>query len=95
MSQSTMPTNVRSDESRDIHRDDRARRLSTETKSSVKTTKLIAYVAAVIGVLIASAIADAEDFGTYDAWRLVTFLTIGYMLARGLAKAGSRQPYEE
>ena len=71
MSQTTTPTNVRSDASRDIHHDDRARRLSTETKSS------------------------AEDFGTYDAWRLVTFLTIGYMLARGLAKAGSRQPYEE
>ena len=95
MSQATIPTNVRSDGSRDIHHDDRSRRLSTETKSSVKTTELIAYVAAVIGVLIASAVADAEDFGTYDAWRLVTYLTIGYMLDRGLAKSGSRQPYDE
>lgn len=95
MSQGTTPTTGRSDGSRDVHYDDRSRRLSTETKSSVKTTELIAYVAAVAGVLIASAIADAEDFGTYDAWRLVTYLTIGYMIARGLAKAGSSQPYDE
>ena len=80
------------------HHDDRnrrPRRLTTETKASVKTTELIAYIAAVAGVLIASAIADAEDFGTTDAWRLITYLTIGYMIARGLAKSGSNQPYDE
>jgi hypothetical protein len=27
--------------------------------------------------------------------RYITALTIGYMLARGLAKAGSREPYWE
>ena len=80
---------------RDTYRDDRPRRLTTETKSAVKTTELIAYVAAVVGVLIASALADAEDFGTTDAWRLITYLTIGYMIARGLAKSGSNQPYDE
>ena len=31
------------------------RRISTETKSSFKTTELIAYVVAVVGVLVASA----------------------------------------
>ena len=40
------------------------RRVSTETKASFKTNELIAYVAAVVGVLIASAMADgASDFG--------------------------------
>ena len=37
------------------------------------------------------------DLGDYfradEAWRLIAFLTIGYMIARGLAKAGSRDPY--
>ena len=71
------------------------RRISTETKASVKTTELIAYVAAVIGVLIASAMVDASDFGAQEAWFYVTLLTIGYMVSRGLAKSGSRDFYDD
>jgi positive regulator of sigma E activity len=72
------------------------RRLSTETKASVKTSELIAYLAAVIGVLIASAVADeASDFGAQEAWFLVTLLTIGYLVSRGLAKSGSRDFYSD
>jgi hypothetical protein len=43
----------------------------------------------VLGVLIASMIVD-NSFGTDPAWRYVTYLTVGYMISRGLAKAGSR-----
>ena len=67
-------------------------RKSTETKSAYKTTELIVYVLAVLGVLIASMIVDAS-FGADPAWRYVTYLTVGYMISRGLAKAGSREPY--
>ena len=70
------------------------RRLTTETKSAYKTTEFIAYVAAVLGVLIASAIVDVSDFGAQEAWFYVSLLTIGYMVSRGLAKAGSRDPYD-
>lgn len=70
------------------------RRLSTETKASFKTTEMIAYVAAVIGVLAAAAIVDASDFGSQEAWFYVTLLTIGYMVSRGLAKSGSRDYYD-
>jgi hypothetical protein len=73
---------------------DRARRLSTETKSALKTTELIAYLAAVVGVLVAAAIVDASDFGSQEAWFYVTLLTIGYMISRGLAKSGSRDFYD-
>jgi hypothetical protein len=67
-----------------------AKRVSTtETKPSYKTTELIAYVVAVIGVLIASAMVDKSDFGAQEAWFYVTLLTVGYMISRGLAKAGS------
>jgi hypothetical protein len=62
---------------------------TTETKPSFKTTELGAYVVAVIGVLIASAMTDRSDFGAQEAWFYVTLLTIGYMVSRGLAKAGS------
>ena len=72
-----------------------ARRVSTETKSSYKTTELIAYLLAVLGVLIASAVVDKSDFGTQEAWFYVTLLTIGYMVSRGLAKSGSRDFYDD
>jgi hypothetical protein len=47
------------------------------------------YVVAVIGVLGASALVDASDFGSQEAWFYITLLTIGYMISRGLAKSGS------
>jgi len=75
-----------------------ARRVSTETKAAFKTTELIAYVVTVLGVLIAAAVvdnADAGGLGAKQAWLYVTILTGGYMISRGLAKSGSREPYDE
>jgi hypothetical protein len=73
-------------------RDDTCR--GTETKASFKTTELIVYVLAVVGVLIASMIVD-NSFGADPAWRYVTYLTVGYMISRGLAKAGSRESQDD
>jgi len=73
-----------------------ARRASTETKASFKTTEFFAFVAAVVGVLIAAAVVDeanAGGFGAQQAWLYVSVLTVGYMVSRGLAKSGSREPY--
>lgn len=72
-----------------------ARRVSTETKASFKTTELIAYVVVALGVLIAAAMTDTSDFGTQEAWFYVSLLTIGYMVSRGLAKSGSRDFYDD
>ncbi len=75
--------------------DQPARRLVTETKSAFKTTELIVYVLAVIGVFVASAVTDRsgdnQAFGARSAWLYVTLLTIGYMISRGLSKSGSRE----
>jgi len=71
-------------------------RRSTETKAAFKTTEFVAFLAAVAGVLIAAALVDEKNaggFGAAQAWLYVTILTLGYMLSRGLAKAGSREPY--
>jgi hypothetical protein len=73
-------------------------RRSTETKAAFKTTELITYVVATIGVLIAGAVvdqADAGGLGAKQVWLYVTVLTVGYMVSRGLAKSGSRDPYTE
>ena len=75
-----------------VHRVERQK--STETKSAYKTTEFIVYVLAVLGVLIASMIVD-QSFGADPAWRYVTYLTVGYMISRGLSKAGSREPYRD
>ena len=71
------------------------RRLATETKQAFKTTEFWVYIVAVIAVLIAGTVNDSEgsEFGANDVWLYVTLLTVGYMLARGIAKAGSRDPY--
>jgi hypothetical protein len=81
---------------------DRGRRLSTETKSAFKTTEFVAYIAVLVGILIAGAVTKASGYaGTHDpfradrVWLYVTVLTVGYMISRGIAKAGSRQPYDE
>ena len=79
--------------------DTRPRRLTTETKASFKTTEFFAYLTAVVGVLLASWLVGNADghtdyFRADRAWFYVTLLTIGYMVARGLAKAGSREPYD-
>ena len=74
------------------------RRLSTETKASFKTTEFFAFLAVLVGILVAAGMVDeANDggFGAKQAWLYVTILTVGYMVSRGLAKAGSRQPYDE
>jgi hypothetical protein len=75
----------------------RARRLTTETKAAFKTTEFFAYVAVLAGVLIAGAVidqADAGGFGARQVWLYATILTVGYMISRGLAKAGSHDPYD-
>lgn len=76
------------------------RRLSTETKSAFKTTEFWIYAAAVAAVLIASQIVGTgtrhvDYFRADRAWLYIVILTVGYLLSRGFAKSGSRQPYDE
>ena len=75
----------------------RNRSRGEETKPSFKTSELVVYVLAVLGVLIASAVTGdagtdngSDIFAADKAWWFITLLTIGYMVSRGLAKAGSR-----
>jgi hypothetical protein len=74
-----------------------ARRLTTETKQFFKTSEFGAYLIVLVGILIAANSIEAEggnDYFTADkAWLYITILTIGYMLSRGIAKSGVREPY--
>ncbi|MFC6063815.1 hypothetical protein [Streptomyces ochraceiscleroticus] len=74
-----------------------ARPAHTETKPSFKTTEFFVFMAAVVAVLVASAVVGSgngivDRFPADRAWLYVTLLSIGYLLSRGLAKSGSREP---
>lgn len=74
-------------------------RLSTETKGSTKTTEFFVFLAAVAAVVITALMVGQDEntgidpFSALDALQYITFLSIGYMVARGLAKSGSREHY--
>jgi len=72
-------------------------RSATDIKISTRTLEFAVYVAAVLATIITSAVVgdDASEngvdvFNAHDAMQLITWLTVGLMVARGLAKAGNR-----
>jgi|SRR5215218_6792108 len=77
----------------------RHRRPSTETKASYKTSELIIWALVTIGILLAGNIIEAEEggpdpFGADKVWLYITILSGAYFVGRGLAKSGSREPYD-
>jgi hypothetical protein len=77
-----------------------ARRLATETKQAFKTTEFWAMAALVVSVLVSAAVIKGGDDGTdqfiaRQAWLYVSILGGAYFIGRGLAKAGSSEPYTD
>jgi hypothetical protein len=76
-----------------------SQRLDTETKHSLKTTEFFGMVAVILGILISAAVIKGGDTGGTDefiarqAWLYVSIVAGAYFIGRGLAKAGSREPY--
>ncbi len=76
-----------------------ARRLTTETKAAFKTTEFFSYLTVLVGLLLAGLLTKAGDghddrFQAHQVWLYATILTVGYMVSRGLAKSGSREPFD-
>jgi hypothetical protein len=75
-----------------------AQRLTTETKSFFKTSEWWTYLAIVVAILIAANTIEGEEggadiFAADKVWLYITILTLGYLLSRGIAKSGTRDPY--
>jgi hypothetical protein len=72
----------------------RERARGDETKLSIKSSEFWIYLASVGAILIASEVvgvnAHHNDYFRADrAWFLIALVTIGYLVSRGLSKAGS------
>ncbi len=74
------------------------RRLTTETKSFLKTSEFWVFLTLVLAILIAGTAIEGEEggndfFAADKVWLYVTLLGFGYMISRGIAKSGVRDPY--
>jgi hypothetical protein len=49
----------------------------------------------VVGILVVTYINDSSSLNNWHGWLLITVVSAAYMLSRGIAKAGSREPYTE
>ena len=71
------------------------RRTFTEPKLGFKTSEFLMAMAAIVAVLIAT-YADGDDTLTQnDGWRYAAWIAAAYIVSRGLAKLGVREPYAE
>ena len=59
-----------------------------ETKPFFLTSEFVAAALVVAGIAITAAASEA--FGAWRAWILISAVTIGYLLSRGIAKSGTR-----
>src|SRR5215207_9322187 len=89
---STNPTMDVGDENRGRTR--AARRTFTEAKNGFKTSEFYVMLVAVAGILITT-YADEEYLSHGDAWRYAAAVVVAYIVSRGLAKLGTREPFME
>ena len=98
MEAATKPGAVRTDSAR---HNGIVRRLTTETKQAFKTTEFWAMVGIVAAILVSAAVikggdtSGTDEFIARQAWLYVAIVASAYMIARGLAKAGSSEPYAD
>lgn len=69
-------------------------RTFTEAKSGFKTSEFFVMLAFVAGVLIATYV-DSDSLSRSDGWRYAAIAVAAYVVSRGLAKLGVREPYTD
>ena len=67
----------------------------TETKLGAKTSEFYFAIIAIAGILFATYIASDDSLAREDGWMMATFVAVAYIVSRGLAKLGTREPYTE
>ena len=95
MSMTTTPPRVGNDVAHDVRGGTARteRHTYTETKLGTKTTEFYVMVLAIAGILI-GAFRDGDDsFSLEEGFLYATFVAVAYIVSRGLAKLGTREPY--
>ena len=64
----------------------------TEARRSLATSEFYIYIIAVIALLFFTYDSAVDSLSREEGWRYAIALTVGYLLSRGLAKAGSSEP---
>ena len=76
-------------------------RRTTETKQAFKSTEFWAMVAVIVGILVSAAVitggatSGGDAFTSRQAWLYAAIVASAYIISRGLAKAGAREPYTD
>src|SRR5918993_3729971 len=83
------------DAERDAGSYGRVRRTFTETKAGYKTTEFALALVAIVAILIATYADNDDSLSVDDGWRYVAWVAIAYIVSRGLAKLGTREPYTD
>jgi hypothetical protein len=58
----------------------------------VNTSEFWIYLLVTAGLLLAAYRWGGDSFSREEGWRYAAAITIGYLISRGLAKAGSSEP---
>jgi len=66
---------------------------TTETRRSFITSEFWIFVILSVALLFFAYESGTDSFARDDAWRYVTWLGIGYLVTRGLAKSGSYETF--
>ena len=69
------------------------RRTYTETKLGTKTTEFWVMIAAIAGILVGALRSGDDSFSIEEGFLYATFVAVAYIISRGFAKAGTREPY--
>lgn len=72
-----------------------ARGRFSEAKNGFKTSEFYAMLALVIAVLVATYVNDNDSLGHQEGWLYASIIAAAYIISRGLAKLGVREPAEK
>lgn len=71
------------------------RRTFTETKLGLKTSEFYLTLIAIAGLIVATYSDNDDSLTAARGYQYAAFVAIAYILSRGLAKLGTREPYTE
>src|SRR5918993_5571204 len=77
---------------RDDDRDEVTFYERSEARRSVTTSELWVFLVVTAALLFFAYLDSGDSLSREDGWRYAAAITVGYLLSRGLAKAGSSEP---